>query len=293
MLPAIRPSSPARAATGSPATAGRVGGEVPITGMLGDQQAATVGQVCFGPGRRRTPTAPATSCCSTPATTIVRSRNGLLTTVCYQFGGANPVYALEGSIAVTGSAVQWLRDQLGHHQRRGAERGAGPAGRRQRRGVLRAGLLRACSRPYWRSDARGAIVGLVAVQHQRPPGPGHAGGDLLPEPRRGRGDGRGLRRAARRAEGRRRRDRQRPVHADPGRRARCTGAARWSPRPPRSGPPTRPAWRSGSGRTPTELRANWHEDRRWAPNWSEDQRAAGYAGWRKAVSGTLDWVDVS
>ena len=110
----------------------------------------------------------------------------------------------------------------GDHQRRLGERVAGPAGRGQRRRLLRAGVLRAVRavlaqrRP--RRDRR-----AVAVQHQRAPGPGDAGGDLLPEPRRRRGDGEGLRGHARGAEGRRRRHRERPVHADPGRHPRRPG----------------------------------------------------------------------
>ena len=75
--------------------------------------------------RPRTPTAPATSCCSTPASEIVALENGLLTTVCYRLGDASPVYALEGSIAVTGSLVQWLRDNLGLIKDAERDRGAG------------------------------------------------------------------------------------------------------------------------------------------------------------------------
>ena len=109
-----------------------------------------------------------------------------------------------------------------HHLRRGAERVAGPAGRGQRRGVLRAGLLRpvravlALGRP--RRHRR-----PVPLQHQRPPGARHPGVDRLPDPRRRRGDGAGLRRAAGRAARGRRRDRQRAGHGDPGRRARRAG----------------------------------------------------------------------
>ena len=90
---------------------------------------------------------------------IVRSTNGLLTTVCYQFGDEPAMYALEGSIAVTGSAVQWLRDQLGIISRRERDRGPGQPGARHRRRLLRPGLLRAVRallalrRPRRRSSA--------------------------------------------------------------------------------------------------------------------------------------------
>src|SRR5437764_6802366 len=111
MLPEIRPSS-------APGGYGEVTGlaavrGVPLTGDLGDQQAATVGQVCFTPGEAKNTYGTGNFMLLNTGEELVRSSNGLLTTVCYQFGGNKPVYALEGSIAVTGSAVQWLRDQLG------------------------------------------------------------------------------------------------------------------------------------------------------------------------------------
>src|SRR6185503_20840088 len=76
-------------------------------------QAATVGQVCFSPGEAKNTYGTGNFMLLNTGTELVRSENGLLTTVCYKFGDAPAVYALEGSIAVTGSAVQWLRDQLG------------------------------------------------------------------------------------------------------------------------------------------------------------------------------------
>jgi glycerol kinase len=91
---------------------------------------------------------------------IVRSENGLLTTVCYRFGDAKPVYALEGSIAVTGSAVQWLRDQLGIIS--GAAQSEAALARQveDNGGVYFVPAFSGLFAPYWRSDARGAIVGL-------------------------------------------------------------------------------------------------------------------------------------
>jgi sugar (pentulose or hexulose) kinase len=86
---------------------------VPLTGSLGDQQAAMVGQVCLSAGEAKNTYGTGNFLLLNTGEKMVRSENGLLTTVCYQFGDAKPVYALEGSIAVTGSAVQWLRDQLG------------------------------------------------------------------------------------------------------------------------------------------------------------------------------------
>ena len=210
-----------------------------------------VGQVCLEAGEAKNTYGTGNFLLLNTGEKIVRSENGLLTTVCYQFGDAKPVYALEGSIAVTGSAVQWLRDQLGHHQRRLAERGAGAPGGGQRRrllrtrvlGTVRAVLAFGCPR----RDRR-----AVAVQHQRAPGPRDAGGDLLPEPRRRRRDGGRLRRAPGGAQGRRRHHRQRPVHADPGRRARRRRRQARRRRDDRAGRRVRGrVWPSGSGRTPT------------------------------------------
>ncbi|WP_344596326.1 glycerol kinase GlpK, partial [Actinomadura vinacea] len=112
MLPRIRPSSDP-AGYGVTRADGPLGGEVRLTAALGDQQAATVGQVCFEPGQAKNTYGTGNFLLLNTGTELVRSANGLLTTVCYQLGDDAPVYALEGSIAVTGSAVQWLRDQLG------------------------------------------------------------------------------------------------------------------------------------------------------------------------------------
>ena len=90
----------------------------------------------------------------------VQSKSGLLTTVCYKIGDQPPVYALEGSIAITGALVQWLRDNLGHDQGGARDRGARQDGRRQRRRVLRAGVLRPV-RAVLEVDARGVIAGLT------------------------------------------------------------------------------------------------------------------------------------
>jgi glycerol kinase len=89
------------------------GAVVPITGNLGDQQAATVGQVCFSPGEAKNTYGTGNFMLLNSGHTPVASKAGLLTTLAYQFEGEPAVYALEGSIAVTGAAVQWLRDQMG------------------------------------------------------------------------------------------------------------------------------------------------------------------------------------
>ena len=117
------------------------------------------GQVCFAPGEAKNTYGTGNFLLLNTGTELVRSDNGLLTTVCYKFGDDAPVYALEGSIAVTGSAVQWLRDQLGIIS------GAGEIEGLARRvddngGVYFVPAFSGLFAPYWRSDARGAIVGL-------------------------------------------------------------------------------------------------------------------------------------
>ena len=221
MLPEIRPSSDP-GLYGRTLEDGPLGAAVPLSASLGDQQAAMVGQVCLAPGEAKNTYGTGNFLLLNTGRELVRSENGLLTTICYQFGDEAPVYALEGSIAVTGSAVQWLRDQLGIIS--GASQSEALAREVPDNGgvyfvpgllgALRAVL--ALRRP--RRDRR-----PVPLQHQRPRRAGDAGVDLLPEPRRGRRDGEGLRGPPRGAQGRRRRDRQRPVHADPGRRARGAG----------------------------------------------------------------------
>src|SRR6201986_5678850 len=111
MLPAIRPSS-APGGYGELTGLSAVSG-VPLTGDLGDQQAATVGQVCFSPGEAKNTYGTGNFMLLNTGEEPVRSKNGLLTTVCYQFGENKPVYALEGSIAVTGSAGPGVAGPVG------------------------------------------------------------------------------------------------------------------------------------------------------------------------------------
>ena len=218
MLPEIKPSS---FADGYGEGTGSFEG-VPLTGDLGDQQAAMFGQVCFAPGEAKNTYGTGNFLLLNTGTELVRSENGLLTTVCYKIGDEDPVYALEGSIAVTGSAVQWLRDQLGIIS------GASEIESLARRvddngGVYFVPAFSGLFAPYWRSRRARRDRRAVALQHQRAPGAGDARGDLLPEPRGVRGDGGRLRRPRRRAQGRRRRDRERAVHAAAGRHPRRAG----------------------------------------------------------------------
>ncbi|MEV4275240.1 glycerol kinase GlpK [Actinoplanes xinjiangensis] len=290
MLPEIRPSSDPNG-YGVAHVSGPLGGDVPLTGDLGDQQAATVGQVCFSPGEAKNTYGTGNFMLLNTGTNLVRSENGLLTTVCYKFGDAAPVYALEGSIAVTGSAVQWLRDQL-HIINSAAESETLAAQVPDSGGVYFVPAFSGLFAPYWRSDARGAIVGLSRFN-----------------------TGAHIARATLEAICYQTRDVVDAMAQDSGVtldvlkvdggitvnnlcmqiQADVLGV-----------PVSRPvvaettalgaAYAAGLAvgfwKNTDELRENWNESQRWQPNWSGEQREEGYGKWKKAVQRTLDWVDV-
>ena len=155
MLPEIRSSSEVY---GKVAAGSLVG--VPVAGDLGDQQAATFGQACFEVGHAKNTYGTGNFLLMNTGTEAVLSKNGLLTTVCYKIGDQPAVYALEGSIAVTGSLVQWMRDQLGiittAPEIESLAKGVDDNG-----GVYFVPAFSGLFAPYWKSDARGAIVGLT------------------------------------------------------------------------------------------------------------------------------------
>ncbi|PVV03886.1 hypothetical protein BB560_001614 [Smittium megazygosporum] len=134
---------------------------VPIAGDLGDQQAATVGQLCFSPGEAKNTYGTGCFMLFNTGTSPIFSKNGLLTTVCYQLGpNEKPVYALEGSIAVAGSAIQWLRDKLGIISS-APEINVLAESVADNGGVYFVTAFSGLFAPYWRDDARGCIVGLT------------------------------------------------------------------------------------------------------------------------------------
>jgi glycerol kinase len=291
MLPEIRPSSDPNT-YGVARWPGPLGGDVPLTGDLGDQQAATVGQVCFAPGEAKNTYGTGNFMLLNTGTELVRSDHGLLTTVCYKFGDAAPIYALEGSIAVTGSAVQWLRDQL-HVINDAAESERLASSVPDNGGVYFVPAFSGLFAPYWRSDARGAIVGLsrfntdahiaratlesicyqsrdvvdamaqdsgVTLDVLKVDGGITANNlcmqiqaDILGVPV------------------------SRPVVAE----TTALGAAYAA------------GLAVGFWKSTDELRDNWNESQRWHPEWTDEQRSEGFARWKKAVQRTLDWVDVN
>jgi glycerol kinase len=153
MLPEIRPSS-------DPAFYGRALGGVPVCGDLGDQQAALVGQTCFLPGEAKNTYGTGCFTLLNTGTEPIQSRSGLLTTVGYRFDNQPAVYALEGSVAMTGALVQWLRDNLDlfdfSHQIEDYARQVPDNG-----GVYFVPAFSGLFAPYWQADARGVIVGLT------------------------------------------------------------------------------------------------------------------------------------
>jgi glycerol kinase len=290
MLPQIRPSADPRG-YGQTRPDGPLGGAVHLGGDLGDQQAATVGQVCFSPGEAKNTYGTGNFLLLNIGTEPIRSRHGLLTTVCYQFGDAAPVYALEGSIAVTGSAVQWLRDQLGiisdAAQSEELARQVDDTG-----GAYFVPAFSGLFAPYWRPDARGAIVGLSRF-HTR----AH------------------LARATLESICYQTRDVVEAMRQDSGvtlDTLRVDGGVTANELCMQlqadilGVPVSRPAVAEttalgaayaaglavGFWASADELRRNWQQARCWQPGWDEGQRAAGYASWRKAVDRTLDWVEM-
>lgn len=139
---------------------GPFGTAVPIAGILGDQQAAMVGQLCFARGDSKTTYGTGNFALLNTGDEIVRSKNGLLTTVCFKFGDQPVQYALEGSVAVTGSAIQWLRDQLGIISS-ASEIENLAASVPDTDGVYFVPAFSGLFAPHWRTDARGVIVGLT------------------------------------------------------------------------------------------------------------------------------------
>ncbi|MEU1626329.1 glycerol kinase GlpK [Streptomyces sp. NPDC020096] len=291
MLPKINPSSHPEA-YGKARTTRPLRTAVPITGVLGDQQAATVGQVCFAPGEAKNTYGTGNFLLLNTGTEPVRSENGLITTVCYRFGDSPAVYALEGSIAVTGSAVQWLRDQM-RTIRDAAESETLARTVEDSGGIYFVPAFSGLFAPYWRSDARGAIVGLARY---------HTNGHLA--------------RATLEAICYQSRDVVEAMFQDSGvhldvlkvdggvtandlcmqTQADILGVPVSRPVVAETtalGAAYAAGLATGFWRDTDELREHWHESKRWQPQWSEQQRADGYAGWKKAVQRTLDWVDVS
>ena len=286
ILPEIRSSSEVYGTVKLP---GVLAG-VPIAGILGDQQAATFGQAAFEAGESKNTYGTGNFLLVGTGTEIIRSGAGLITTVAYQCAGEPARYALEGSIAVTGSLVQWLRDNLGIIERsEDIETLAATVD--DNGGAYFVPAFSGLFAPYWRPDARGALVGLtryVTKAH--------------------------IARAALEATAFQTRDVIEAVVADAGRRLtelRVDGGmtrnnALMQFQADILGiPVVRPqvvettalgaAYAAGLAvgvwGSRDELREHWREDVRFEPSMGDDERARRYRMWKKAVSKSIDWVD--
>jgi glycerol kinase len=286
VLPEIKSSSEIYATTNPH---GPLGSAVPIAGILGDQHAAMVGQVCFERGESKTTYGTGNFALLNTGTEIVRSKNGLLSTVCYKFGDQPAMYALEGSVAVTGSAIQWLRDQLGIITN-AAETENLASSVTDTAGVYFVPAFSGLFAPYWRSDARGVIVGLTRAATKA-----H------------------LARAALEAICYQTRDVMDAMVADSGvpmTEMRVDGGITSNSLCMQMQADimgidiTRPlitettalgaAYAAGLAvgfwKDIDELKKQWKQSRRWSATTSVDDRASGYAGWKKAIERTLNWA---
>ena len=163
ILPAIRPSSDSNY-YGLTTADGPFNGVIPICGDLGDQQAATVGQTCFSPGDTKNTYGTGCFLIQNTGNKVVHSQHGLISTICYQFG-QKPVYALEGSVAIAGALIQWLRDNLGIIS--SAPEVEELANTVEDNGdVYFVPAFSGLYAPFWREDARGVIVGLTRFNHK-------------------------------------------------------------------------------------------------------------------------------
>ncbi len=285
MLPEIRSSSEVFGQVQSPASMRGV----PIAGILGDQQAATFGQACLSPGEAKNTYGTGNFLLLNTGTEKVLSNNGLLTTVCYKVGDAPAVYALEGSIAVTGSLIQWLRDNLGIIK-------AAPEIEELARGVEDNGdcyfvpAFSGLFAPYWRGDARGAIVGLTRFINK-----GH------------------IARAALEAAAYQSREVIEAMEADSGVQlttlkvdggmvlnellmqfqSDVLGVPVIRPRTIETtalGAAYAAGLAVGFWENETAIRTNWAEGKRWEPQMSPGDREWLFDRWRQAVTRTFDWV---
>jgi glycerol kinase len=284
-LPEIRSSSEVYAeVSGLDALRG-----VPIAGILGDQHAATFGQACLSPGEAKNTYGTGNFMLLNTGIDRVRSSHGLLTTVCYALAGAAPVYALEGSIAVTGALVQWLRDNLGLISSAG-EVEALARTVDDNGGAYFVPAFSGLFAPYWRPEARGALVGLTRYVNR-----GH------------------IARAALEATAFQSREVLDAMNADSGValstlkvdggmvgnellmqfQADILGVPVVRPVVAETtalGAAYAAGLAVGFWQSTDEIRANWTADREWQPSMPASQREELYTQWKKAVTKTFDWA---
>jgi glycerol kinase len=284
MLPEIRASSEAYGEAGPPIAG------VPVASALGDQHAALVGQTCFNPGEAKCTFGTGSFFLLNTGARPVTSHSGLLTTLGYKLGSAEPAYALEGSIAITGALVQWFRDNIGLI-------GSAPEIEtlaltvEDNGGCYFVPAFSGLFAPHWRSDARGLIAGLTGYITK-----GH------------------LARAVLEATAWQTLEVVEAINSDadlPMSMLRVDGGMTANNLLMQfladvlDVPVVRPlvaetvslgaAYAAGLavGFWPhaAALRANWHKAAEWLPQMDSEQRARGYRKWHKAVAMTMGWLD--
>ncbi|MEO3890212.1 glycerol kinase GlpK [Nonomuraea sp. B5E05] len=281
MLPEIRPSAEVY---------GRTAGGVPVASALGDQQAALFGQTCFAPGETKSTYGSGSFLLMNTGHEPVVSKHGLLTTVGYQIGSGPATYALEGAIAVTGSLVQWLRDNLGLISS-AAEIETLARTVDDNGGCYFVPAFSGLFAPHWRSDARGVIAGLTGFVNK-----GHLARAVLEatawqtrEVVDAMNADSGLDLTTLRADGGMTADNLlmqtladvlavpviRPMVAE----TTALGAAYAA------------GLATGYWPDVDSLRANWHKAAEWRPAIDEAVREREYRNWKKAVARTLGWVE--
>ncbi|HLR28253.1 MAG TPA: glycerol kinase GlpK, partial [Ruania sp.] len=286
MLPEIRSSSEVY---GKGRARGQVPG-VPIAGILGDQQAATFGQACFEVGQAKNTYGTGNFMLINTGEEAIPSENGLLTTVAYKLGDAKPIYALEGSIAVTGSLVQWLRDNLGLISTAPEVEDLAKTVE-DNGGAYFVPAFSGLFAPHWRPDARGALVGLTRYVNK-----GH------------------IARAVLEATAFQTREVLDAMNADSGVplselkvdggmianetlmkfQADILGVDVVRPKVAETtalGAAYAAGIAVGFWSGQEDVVANWTEDTRWRPELAEEERERLYRNWKKAVTKTFDWVD--
>ncbi|MHB1295467.1 MAG: glycerol kinase GlpK [Anaerolineae bacterium] len=289
-LPEIRPCSDKRTYGMARLVGGNgIAGDVPVCGAVGDQQAALVGQTCFAPGEAKNTYGTGSFMLLNTGERPVRSTSGLLTTVAYSMED-HCAYALEGSIAVTGAAVQWLRDGLGLI-RQAAETEEIGRSVEDTGGVYLVPAFSGLFAPHWDMDARGVIVGLTRYTTRA-----H------------------LVRATLEAICYQSREVLEAMEADAGiplTALKVDGGAVVNDFLMQlqadilGKPVVRPVVRettalgaaymaglaAGFWRTLNDLRANWGVERTFEPTWSAERRTAGYHGWLRAVERAKGWIE--
>lgn len=263
---------------------------VPIAGILGDQQAALVGQTCFQPGEAKNTYGTGCFLLMNTGAAPVESHYGLLTTVAYKFGTQPATYALEGSVAITGALVQWLRDNLGLIET-SADIESLARTERDNGGVYFVPAFSGLYAPYWKNSARGVIVGLTRYANK-----GHLARAALEatafqtrEVVEAMEKDSGIELAALRVDGgmvgndllmqfqadqlNRRVVRPRVMETTALGVAYAAGLA------------------VGFFKDIEELRARWAVDQTWTPAIEEGKRDEMYRLWKKAVTRSFDWVD--